>query len=123
MDVREGHHATGCRAPRDHAIPIDHPYHEDHDPARERMKGGVRIGGTVVAGTVVVGTVGAGVFGLGGERVARAKGNLDANGVLRPAGGWLQCSSGMEVACACVAASSCRHVQLMPRQQLLQQQS
>jgi hypothetical protein len=116
MDIREGHYATGCRAPHDHAIPIDHPYHEDHDPARERMKGGVRTGGTVVAGTV-----GAGFFGLGGERVARVKGNIYANGVFRPAGGWLQCSSGMEVACACVAAS-CRHVQLMPRQQLLQQQ-
>jgi hypothetical protein len=121
MDVREGHQAIGCRAPHDLAIPIDHPYHEDHDPVRERMKGGVRTGGIVVAGTAVVGTVRAGVFGLGGERAARAKGNLDANGVFRPTGGWLQCSSGMEVACACVAAS-CRHVSLMPRQQLLQQQ-
>jgi hypothetical protein len=108
---------TGCRAPHDHAIPIDHPYREDHDPARERMKGGVRTGGIVVAGFV-----GAWVSCLGGERVTRAKGNLDANGVCRPAGGWLQCISGMEVARACVAAS-CRHVQLMPRQQLLQLQS
>jgi hypothetical protein len=122
MDVREGHHATGCRASHDHAIPIDHPYHEDHDPARERMKGGVRTGGTLVVGPAIAGTDGARVFGLGGERVARAKGSLDANGVFRPTGGWLQCNSRMEVACAC-AAARCRHVQLMPRQQLLQQQN
>jgi hypothetical protein len=122
MDVREGHHATGCRAPHDHAVPIDHPYHEDHDPARERMKGWVRTAGTDDASIVVDGTAGAGVSGRGGERVARAKGNLDANGVCRPAGGQLQCNSGREVACACCAAS-CRHVQLMPRQQLLEQQS
>jgi hypothetical protein len=68
------------------------------------MKGGVRTGGIhvagiVVAGIAVAGTVGAGVSVLGGERVASAKGNLDANGVCRPAGGWLRCSSGREVAC------------------------
>jgi hypothetical protein len=39
MHVREGHHATRCCDPHDHAIPIDHSDHEDHDPARERMKG------------------------------------------------------------------------------------
>jgi hypothetical protein len=79
MDVREGHHATGCRVHHGQVIPIDHPGHEDHDPTRERRKGGVRI-----AGTLGDGTAGARVFGPNGERVARAKGSLDANGVFRP---------------------------------------
>jgi hypothetical protein len=81
MDVREGHHATGCRDPHDYAIPIYHPDHEDHDPARERVKGGVLTAGTDGASTNVDGTTGASVSCLGGERVARAKGSLDGNGV------------------------------------------
>jgi hypothetical protein len=122
MDVRHGHHATGCCAPHGYLIPIDHPDHEDHDPARERRKGGVRIAGTIGDGTAVVGIDGAGVSGPDGERDARAKGSLDANGVCRPYGGRLQCSSGKVVVCACYAAS-CRHVHLKPRPQLLQHHS
>jgi hypothetical protein len=38
MDAREGHHATELRDPPGL---IDHPNHEDHDPASEIMKGGV----------------------------------------------------------------------------------
>jgi hypothetical protein len=84
MDVREGHHATGCRVLHGHVIPIDHPDHENHDPARERRKGGVLIDGHAGAGTVVAGTVGAKVYGPSGERAARAKGTLDANRDCRP---------------------------------------
>jgi hypothetical protein len=60
--------------PRFHAIPIDHPDYEDHDSARERMKGGV---GTI--GTAGASTVSAGVSGRVNEMAARAKGTLDAN--------------------------------------------
>jgi hypothetical protein len=101
-----------------HVSPIDHPDHKVHDPARERRKGGVRIAGTVGASTV--GTPGAGIFGLDGERAARAKGNLDANGVHRPHEGRFRCSSSKVVVCAC-CGGTCRHVKLTPRQHMLQE--
>jgi hypothetical protein len=50
MDAREEDHAMGFRAPY---VPIDNPDHEDHDPGRKKIKGGVR---TAVAGSHGVGT-------------------------------------------------------------------
>jgi hypothetical protein len=119
MDVREGFHASGCRAPHGHVSPIDHPDHKVHDPARERRKGGVLIAGTIGASTAVASTRGAGIFCLDGERAARAKGNLDASEVHRPHEGRLRCSSSKVVVCAC-CGGTCRHVKLTPRQHMLQ---
>jgi hypothetical protein len=48
MDAREGHHVAGFRDPHGRVLPIDHPDHEDHDPGREMMKGGVRIVGAIL---------------------------------------------------------------------------
>jgi hypothetical protein len=48
MDAREGPHVAGFRDSHGRVLPIDHPDHEDHDPGREMMKGGVRIVGVVL---------------------------------------------------------------------------
>jgi hypothetical protein len=66
MDAREGHHATRSR---DLHGPIDHPDHEDHDPGREVMKGGVR--------TAIAGIASVEVFGpvADHERAAWGKGD------------------------------------------------
>jgi hypothetical protein len=99
----------GFRNPHGHMIPIDHPDHEDHDPAREVIKGGVR--------TACAGGVGAKVSGqvTHDERAAEAKDSLDASEVCWEHGGVLRCSSGKVEVCACCAAS-CQRVQLRPCQ-------
>jgi hypothetical protein len=90
------------------------------------VKDGVR---TVVVGTAGTGVVvaGAGIDDAGisrpaaeFEKAVEAKGNHDANGICRPYGGPLQCSSGKVEVCACCVAS-CLHVQLVPLPQQLQQ--